>query len=90
MINLELRNKKQKIRNKEVERIDFRNSQPIELIERFEPLEPFFCFAQSTQGSKGAKERRFMGLRLIDVLHKNLFHPRLKPWAMKIPNILKM
>jgi hypothetical protein len=51
----ELRNKKQKIRNKEVERIDFRNSQPIELIERFEPLEPFFCFAQSTQGSKGAK-----------------------------------
>jgi hypothetical protein len=39
----ELRNKKQKIRNKEVELKYFRNPQPLELIEHIEPLEPFFC-----------------------------------------------
>jgi hypothetical protein len=51
----ELRNKKQKVRNKEVELKYFRNSQPIELIERFEPLEPFFV---SRKARKGAKTQR--------------------------------
>ena len=51
----ELRNKKQKIRNKKWSPY-FLNSQPLEPLERFEPLEPFYCFAQSSQGSKDAKE----------------------------------